>query len=389
MTVAAHPALAPAESPPRLVCERTSPPRTRWATRSRNADGELIEEFDFGARKVSARDGSLANILLRFEAAANELAVGATFIESDLSDSTSPRFRALVGRARTLRFVDLFGDAKVVESRFNWQDVLTRAARESAEAPDGPVTEERNVALVLDEKPFATAGLSLRDPSGPMIWFRAGQAASVLGLGRENAEFDPISAIAKGKNELVVLSEDDSCAARVLAVTSAGARTLLELPARATQWSCPANPDALAHFDDGSFGVLRMPSAGPPTSSDPALALKPKSKPVSLAPWSTLTACGADAKGLRAMITIPSRWVTLEAPGLAGATETYTLAVVRWSETRVCAESLAIAAPPVEIGDEELVTTVVAHFGAKPRADRRGFALGAEHTEDLSCKLAP
>ena len=55
----------------------------------------------------------------------------------------------------------------------------------------------------------------------------------------------------------------------------------------------------------------------------------------------------------------------------------------------MCAESLAIAAPPVQIGDEELATTVVARFGTRPRADRRGFALGAEHTEDLTCKLAP
>ena len=389
VSVAPHPGLAPAARLPRLVCDRTSPPRTRWTTRSRNAEGEMIEEFDFGARKVRARDGSLTSILLRFEAVAEELALGATFIESDLADPTSTLFRALVGRPRTLRFVDLFGDAKVVESRFSWQDVLTRAARESGGVLDAPDREERYVVPVLGERPYETTGLSLRDSSGALLWLRGGQAASVLGLGRENAGFEPISAIAKGKSELVVLSEDDSCSARVLAVTPAGARTLLELPARPTQKSCPANPDALAHFDDGSFGVLRMPSTGPPTSSDPALALKPRSKPVSLAPWSTLTACGADAKGLRATITIPSRWVTLEAPGLADATEAYTLAIVRWSETRVCAESLAIAAPPVQIGDEELATTVVARFGTRPRADRRGFALGAEHTEDLTCKLAP
>lgn len=374
---------------PRLSCQRTSPPRTRWVTRTRSADGTLTEEFDFGARKVSGREGSLAAIILRPAAISDELSLGATLVEPDSADTGAAGFRQAVGRARSMRFVELLGDPKVGESRFAWQDVLTRAARESSDGTSGIATDERSSVPVMGDRPFSTAGVLMIDPSGVLVWFRAGQPAQVMALGRENAGFNPQSALAKGKDELVVLAEDDSCAARVISLTSAGPRTLLDLPARGRRGACPANPDALARLDDDGFAVLRMPAGAPPSTDDPALLLTPRTLPVSLAAWSTLVPCAADAKGPRATVAVRNRWLELDAPGLASTGDAFLLAHVRWTDTRVCLEAVAIEAPSVPIGDQELPTSAVARFGPTPRADRRGFALGAEHTEDLACRLAP
>jgi hypothetical protein len=228
----------------------------------------------------------------------------------------------------------------------------------------------------------------INDTSGVLFWARPGQALRILSLGRENVGFTAHSAVVRGKDELLVLAEDDTCAARVVSVTAAGARTLLELPARASRRSCPVNRDALALADDGSIAVLRMPSTDLPSADDPALSLRPGQKPVTLAPWSTLSACGADSTGIRALVVAQSSWVRLEAPGISRDDDSYTYAVVRWSESRVCAESVAVPAPSVELGGQEIGTLVLARFGPTPRADRRGFAQGAEHTEALSCKLS-
>ncbi|MCC6901502.1 MAG: hypothetical protein IT377_21195 [Polyangiaceae bacterium] len=387
--VAERPASAALPRAPRLVCQRTSPPRTRWVTRTRSAEGLLTEEFDFGAKKVTAREGSASAIRMRVEAISDELSLGATLVEPDIHDTSSAGFRQAIGRNRSMRFTELLGDPKVVESRFSWQDVLTRAARESSDDPSGVATDERNALPVMGDKPGTTAGVLMRDPTGVLAWFRPGQPASVLSLGRENTSFVPQSALAQGKDELVVLTEDDSCAARVVSLTGAGARTLLELPARGRRGGCPANPDALARLDDGSFAIVRIPSAAPSSADDPALLLTPRSLPVSLAQWSTLTACSADAKGARATVALRGRWLELDAPGLAPSGDPFVFAHVRWNETRVCVESVAVEAPSVPIGDQELPTSVVVRFGPTPRADRRGFALGAEHTEELSCRLAP
>lgn len=383
---APRPALALPGKRPRLSCERSSPPRTRWVTRARSADGVLSEEFDFGARKLAAREGALATISLGFEAMGDELLLGATLFERAAEDTSAPGFAAALRRPRVLRFVEPLGEARVVEARFSWQEVFTRAAQTSSEPPSPPGEDRRSVVPVLGAEPDGAAGLLVQDPSGVYLWARPGQAARVVSLGRENAGFSAKSALVRGKDELVVLSEDDACAARVVSVTNAGARTLLELPQRPSRRPCPVNDDALGLGDDGSLSIIRLPSLEPPSPDDPALLLRPGQKPVSLAPWAALGACPAGGTGARALIAVPRSWVTLEAPAL-GDGESFTLAVVRWSEAQLCAEAIAVGAAPVELGDQEIATMVLARFGATPRADRRGFALGAEHTEDLTCKL--
>ncbi|GMV15094.1 MAG: hypothetical protein AMXMBFR56_33180 [Polyangiaceae bacterium] len=384
---APRPALAPPGKRPRLSCERSSPPRTRWVTRARSTDGVLSEEFDFGARKLAAREGALGTISLGFEAMADELLLGATLFERAAEDTAAPGFAAALRRPRVLRFVDPLGEARVVDTRFSWQEIFTRAAQTSSEPPSALGEDRRSVIPVLAEKTDGASGLLVQDPSGVYLWARPGQAARVVSLGSENAAFSAKSALVRGKDELVVLSEDDACAARVVSVTTAGARTLLELPQRPSRRACPVNDDALGLGDDGSLSVIRLPSLEPPSPDDPALLLRPGQKPVSLAPWAALGACPAGGTGARALIAVPRSWVTLEAPALGGDGETFTLAVVRWSEAGLCAEAIAVGAAPVELGGQEIATMVLARFGATPRADRRGFALGAEHSEDLTCKL--
>ena len=384
-TTAPKPALLPKQAAPRLVCERTSPPRTRWVTRAVDTNGSRVESFDFGARKVRGREDELGAIGFAFEG--DEPLVGASLVERALAESAVPGASTLIDRARVLRFADPLGDPKVVESRFSWQDVLMRAEANMRENVHSLSEITLEALPVLAEKPGSSAGILGRTPLEVGIWARAGERARIIALGPENMGYEPVSAVARGKDELVVLAEDDSCAARVFSVTNAGARTLLELPSRPTRQSCPLNRDALALAEDGTPAVLRMPSSDLPSSDDPALLLRPGQKPLSLAPWSTLSACGADRAGARALVVVRRRWIELSAPGLAQAESELVLAVVRWSERQLCAELVGVAAAALEIGDQSLPTLAMARFGNKPSADRRGFALGAEHGEDLACKL--
>ena len=387
LDIAPNPPLVAHAKTPRLSCQRSSPPRTRWVTRALNADGVSTEELDFGARKVSAREDTLIAAPLELEAAEGGLLLGATLLERDLESREPAQLAALLQKGRVLRFVDLLNDPKIAETRFKWQDIVTRSAL-TAEGPPEVNAEIRASVPVLMEKALTGAGLLVPQPNGVILWARAGQPARVLSLGRENASFAPQSALLRAKDELVVLAEDDGCAARVVSITAAGARTLFDLPARATRRSCPANRDALAVAEDGSLAVLRMPSAEPPSADDPALLLSPGKHPAALGAWSTLTPCAPDAKGARALVVVARSWVKLDAPGFEPAENELTLGVLRFDSARICAETLAVAAPSINIADRDFATVVVARFGATPRADRRGYALGAEHAEDLSCQLS-
>lgn len=387
LTTIAQPPLPPRAPAPRLVCERTAAPRTRWVTRALDTQGAQIEAFGFGARKVGGRPDELATISLALAGTGSPL-LGATLVEVTLNDSSAPGFAGSVARNRVLAFTDLLSEPKLHETRFSWQEVITRQLETTGERLPGINEDTFESVPVLTEKGSGSAGLLVPMASGVVLWARPGQAARVLSLGRENDGFEPRSALSRGKDELLVLVSDATCAARVLALMPSGARTLLELPRRASSLPCPANPDALGVADDGSLAVLRLPSAEVPSADDPALALRPGQKPVTLAAWTSLAACGADTGGLRAWVVTQRPWLELRAPGLAKANTEHVFALVRWSESRICAELVGVGAAPVAIGDQELDTTVIARFGTGARADRRGFALGAEHAEDMSCKLA-
>ncbi|MFO0564217.1 MAG: hypothetical protein U0263_01070 [Polyangiaceae bacterium] len=371
---------------PRLTCERVEPPRTQWATRTRSADGTFTESFDFGAKKLSVRDGDLAQITLWPEAGGDDYVLGATLFERVLSSSGDPAASRLLGKLRTFRFFEPFGPPKLVESRFTWTELLTRAAQAgSPEANEGPSEDQRGAVPVLPEKGLEGAGLLVPDPRGVVGWIRPGVPMRIFALGRENLGMSPVSALLRGKDELIVLAQESDCQSRVISVTAAGARTLFDLPRRPTRTGCTRERDALGVSSSGELGVLRRPGRGPPTRDDPALFFVPGKPSVALAPWSGVSACGSDAQGIRSLVGSPEPWLELATPGLTS--QGPTLAVVRWSAEQVCTEAVLVGAPVAETPEVSISTAVVARFSTNPSADRRGFALGAEHVESLRCTV--
>jgi hypothetical protein len=226
------------------------------------------------------------------------------------------------------------------------------------------------------------------------LWIRADRPPRVVALGQA-APLSWASAVARGDELLLPMSTDASCADRVLAVGARGAASVLELPARAASASCPI-ADAIAVGEDLGVGVVRLPSGRvPPSADDPALLLGSENAYSLLAPWSELrTADAAECRTptsdqVRVVIRSSESWLGSRlgsAPSMA--VNQQMLALVRWSPTRICLEALELAgAPEVQIGDRPLQTTLVARFGLKSEATRRGLDFGAEYSEPLSCRI--
>lgn len=108
----------------------------------------------------------------------------------------------------------------------------------------------------------------------------------------------------------------------------------------------------LGRRDDGSTGVLVLDSAAPEVAGvSPfdrvAMNLGAVQR---LAPWAAVVpaddpACKADKKGYRALVSVdPSQWFSLDTAKLPGVTlGKVGLALVRWSDERVCLEALDVA----------------------------------------------
>lgn len=108
----------------------------------------------------------------------------------------------------------------------------------------------------------------------------------------------------------------------------------------------------LGRRDDGSAGLLVFDSAAPEM-----VGIGPFDRVATtlgatarLAPWSTVAtaddpACRADKKGYRAIVQMdPSLWFTLDPAKLPGVTlSKQGIALVRWSEERVCLEAIDVA----------------------------------------------
>jgi len=164
---------------------------------------------------------------------------------------------------------------------------------------------------------------------------------------------------------------------------------------------------ALGRRDDGSNALLVLDAASPETAGVSVLdrvatTLGPITK---LAPWSSLTtaddpACRADKKAVRALVPIdPSTWLALDPAGLPGVTlAKQGIALVRWSEERICLEAIDVAVldprrrPDLPAG-ENLVVRWSAPSGKAPPA---GAAVGEgavgalrslELTQPLTCSL--
>lgn len=166
--------------------------------------------------------------------------------------------------------------------------------------------------------------------------------------------------------------------------------------------------------DDGSLGLIVLDGAAPETVSVSefdrvATVLGPLTK---LAPWSSLVtaddpACSADKKGYRALVPLdPSVHFMLDSSELPGVSlGKQGIALVRWSEERVCLEAvdLAVLDPrrrPDSPAGENLVIRWAAAPSAKgaapgtsPRASSAGEAVGAlrslELMQPLTCSLRP
>lgn len=383
----------PTASRPRLSCERTASPSTRFSSRARGADGEPVEALELGLRKSRIAPGQEPGPL-GFYLRDGELVLrAATLLEPSVMDETSPGFFRALGTPRLLRFVEPIGESRVHETRFSWQELLRAAGSATGTAPNPPRTDERSAVPVFGVKPGVSEGLVLNDPSGALLWVRAGKPARVLALGPENADLRPRAALARDKGELVVLAVSDQCAARVLSF-QAGAlpRTLAALPPRPSPGGCPPSDDALALAPDGSVAVLRLPSLDAPSEDDPAVVLRAGQHPAVLAPWSKLVpleSCPSDPDAIRTLIMASAPWLDLALPGVDDPGGDFMLALVRWSKTSACLEAVELQSGSLVIGEQELQTTVLSRFGAAPLATRRGVGFGIEHAEALACKLSP
>ena len=161
---------------------------------------------------------------------------------------------------------------------------------------------------------------------------------------------------------------------------------------------------AMGRGEDGSNAVLVLDAAAPETAGASILdrvatTLGPL---VKLAPWSSVTtaddpACRADKKGLRALVPMdPSTWLELDGAALPGVTFAKVgIALVRWSEERVCLEAIDVSVndPRRQAAGENLVVRWTAPAGKAPPKDTAagegatGALRSLELMQPLTCSL--
>lgn len=134
----------------------------------------------------------------------------------------------------------------------------------------------------------------------------------------------------------------------------------------------------LGRRDDGGTGILVLDSAAPEMVGVApfdrvATTLGDITK---LAAWSTIVTaddpvCRADKKGYRAIVPVdPALWFTLDATALPGVTlAKQGIALVRWSEERVCLEAIDVAVnDPRRRPDAATGENLVIRWGPSPTA---------------------
>lgn len=162
--------------------------------------------------------------------------------------------------------------------------------------------------------------------------------------------------------------------------------------------------------DDGSLGVLVLDSAAPETAGVAPFdrLTSTLGATAKLAPWSSLAtadqpACRADKKGYRAIVALdPSTWFALDSVKLPGVTlAKQGIALVRWSEERVCLEAIDVAVldprrrPDAPAG-ENLVVRWGGALASKPAGkdavgptETTGALRSLELMQPLTCSLRP
>ena len=384
---------------PELVCQPSEPARPHVALRITDREGNPREELGFGASTVTPpRDRQLIAVSGLYSRIESSALRALTFVDPAVLDTGSPDAAQAFSRPNAIRFYDpLSPRSAPVDSRYSWRDILSVAGR-TGQADVGLLSGNDSAAAVpvLGARGASLDGTLLLDPNGNLVlWARGGAPVRPLVLGPENEGYEPVAATVRGKDELALLLTGESCTSRVSTLNAAGSGVLFELGTRPAHVPCPSNPDALAVAPDGSPAVLRMPSGPqPPTADDPALLLRPGQPALPLAPWSTLRpgdaaeCAGADV-GYRALVMLPAAWIRLVAPAIASPehTQDAMVALVRWGTARVCLDVVEIAAANVTVPENELPTAVAARFVAPVEAARRGYALGSELNQPLTCRL--
>jgi hypothetical protein len=384
---------------PELVCQPSEPARPRVVPHVTDRQGNPLEQLGFGASSVTPpRDRQLIAVSGLYSRIESSQLRALTFVDPAVLDTGSPESAQAFSRPNSIRFYDpLSPRSAPVDSRYSWRDILSVAGR-TGQADVGLLggSDSATAVPVLGARGAALDGTLLLDPNGNLVlWARGGAPARPLVLGPENEGYEPIAATVRGKDDLELLLTGDSCTSRAVTLNAAGSSVLFELGTRPSHVPCPSNPDALAQAPDGSPAVVRMPSGPqPPTADDPALLLRPGQPALALAPWSTLRpgdapeCSGADA-AYRALVMLPESWIRLVAPAIALSEHAPQpmVALVRWGTARVCLDVVEIAATTVTVPENELPTAVTARLVAPVEAARRGYSLGAELSQPLSCRL--
>ncbi|MCC6215856.1 MAG: hypothetical protein IT376_13410 [Polyangiaceae bacterium] len=390
--------VAPQPPLPVLACRELAPMTKRQAAAATEAEG-----VGFGATTVRLRTGEVAHARERGVWAVVHSVAGPTSIPGlralrhgkhlELGDSDGALPPAAANATRTSVWIDAFAPEATPQSATVRFGELVAAAHASGQplppvAPDDQ--SELSVVPVLGVAPALSGGLLL-EGSDPPTWLRSPRPAA-LPIATAGAADDrlTVSAVRLDDRRVALLRADSAGGAEVLVVD--GGRSFRGLVIPAPPGSEAAATDALARAPGGELGVLRLPRAlTPSTTDDPAILLQPDAAPVALAPWSTLTpgsdaACGSVAGSWRAIVQVPAAWVRVTGT-FAPAERPPMSAVVRWSPERVCLEAIEVALDTVAVGDAAVQPWVVATFGATARAAVLGYELGVEVRQPVECAL--
>jgi hypothetical protein len=310
---------------------------------------------------------------------------------------------------RSVGFVAPFDTTTAVRrASFGISDLVTAAravgmtsADVLGEDPSIPTV----VVPVLESDPSLGADLAFTSDLGMVGVVRSSGRIKVTLRPTPQDSISLVSGAAVGTDDLALLEVDSNGLSHISRWTGSAITALYDINAPPTPDLYPANPDALAVYAKGDFGIIRTPSGSePPTTSVPALLYQNGQPVQQLAAWSTLTSaddplCKSDP-GFRAIIQTVHPWFRLP-PELTEA-EARMIARVKWSQTRVCLEGVEIRTPDVKAnvltrGDDpneraySQAITIESWLVAKMSGTsmRAGVGAGVEWRQPYACTLQP
>jgi hypothetical protein len=369
------------------------------------------EDFGLGAMRLPVSDSeNLVRTL--FDRHGTNPAHAATAANAGSDYYTAPRVLLygqaaqsggnVVGLTRPLAFVAPFDTAAAVrKTGFPVSDLLSSGraiGMQRADVLGDDPTAVIGVAPVATSDPAGVGDVVFFGSTGAVGLVRAGPPAKVKIVMRHKHgdEFEPVSAVATGTDELAILELDSNGSGHVIKVGPFGVSDLFDVPSPPQASLYPANVDALAVNSRGDLGVIRTPSGGdPPSAADPALLVVTGAPPVPLAPWATLAsvddeACRADTTGWHAIIQTVAPWIRLVGSEPEPDEDAPMLARVRWSAQRVCLEAVELRAADTALSSDSTVETwTVARLAAPAAAGKVTVVPGTEIRQPVQCALGP